>query len=186
MTTQQNISETKITFLPAILALCLFCNASESVSQDQELDGIAELARHKQNAEQLVKLLKQEQKKIGQKKLTNCKVLYADASSAFNGWIEQTQVDLLQKDGKLEQKSQEPALRFAVGKSRNFTDYAQKVLTQGEIRAPVLNVDIEKMITATWNIIKEILHNKSQEREKVRNDLLKRLDMLKWKQFDEI
>lgn len=174
----------------ALIGLSIVLANRVAESQQDPLDRMAQLTQHKERAEELARWLKEDKDKITKQDFKNCQILYGDARSVFNGWIEQAETDILRSTGTVDPRAREDALRIAVGKSLDFTDTTIRVLKKkpgGRGLGPVeLNIDIEKMIRAAWDIMKEVRSNTSQEKQKLRNELMQRLEHLKWKKFDEL
>lgn len=172
-----------------IFFIVLDCSAAQPPKF--QLDGIGPLAEQKTMAEDLGRLLKQHKNKnkITKEAFQDSELLYIDARSAIDGWIELAETSLQTGTTTFDSKAQESALRVALAKSFDFTQNAKQLL-QGKAwkrgDGPMISIDVEKIISTLMDTIKEVLSNKAKEKQKQDDELIQKLERLKWKEFNEI
>ena len=148
--------------------------------------GIELVSKQKSIGEGLASLLEDSyrDKEINSKDYKKGKRLYIDAKGAFDGWLDRLQFQL--EAGRSIESSEEykASLQDAVTKAVKFTVYVDKLIF-GEPRGPVAGVIVgllEPLTNVGLEIWKEWKAANKHERER----LIKKLESLKWKPFDQV
>jgi hypothetical protein len=138
-------------------------------------------------AEQWESILKRLEKTITPTAYMRAVSLYIEASAAFNGLIEKMKTDLIAGLGSAKDPKYKNLIENVSLRSAQFTEYVEGLYeSEGERSLlPIVISSIQLAIDVT-KFVFEILQQSKDREEEHRNEIIKILNSLKWKPFDEI
>jgi hypothetical protein len=168
--------------------LCfMVCNFAIGQPPKDLSEAVNAIETQRLKAEQWASILKRDEKTITPTAYMRAVSLYIEASAAFNGLIEEMKTDLIaglgsEKDPKYKNLIESVSLRSA-----QFTEYVEGLYVPERERTslPIIAGSIQIAIDVTKFVI-EIGQRSKDRKEKHRNEIIKKLNSLKWKPFDEI
>lgn len=141
-------------------------------------EAIGVIAKERTRAEHWGSTLKRNYAK-DTKEYKKGEALYVEAQAAFDGWIEQIKFDLRAGNDIEKSDQYKKSLKEAAEKSQIFINYVEVLTTKGGELIPLV-------LNALINAGREIYDEYRREKERRREEIIKNLDQLKWKSFDEI
>ncbi len=167
-------------FSALILVIIIFAVSCSPTAKNVEInsEAFAAMERERTKAEEYVKILKQTYP-VDSPEYKQGREYYIQAEAEFNGYIEELKAKLAV--GQV--TDLRPKVNEAVKKSEIFVQYVQSPgITQPAVKIEIITVIVDVLIDAGTKIWDQYQGVEKDQREAI----LKQLDGMKWKSFDEI
>ena len=144
-------------------------------------------AQMKTRAEQSAADLKKAygEKKVSEEDYTKVRSLYVDAQGAIDGWVTALQTEVEQGRDPRKSDKYSQSLQEAAGQAEIFIANARSLLVKSGVRTGGTSI-IGDLLKVLGDLGVQVWKEYQSEKQKQKEALVKRLESLKWKPFDDI
>lgn len=169
--------------LGVLLALFFAVNAAATELPKGFSEAVQQLEKHRINAEHWANVLKGLQDKNPEKTFLFAKNLYQEGRVAVDAWLKKTKVDLITNQ-QINENDYRSLLEDVGVKTRTFMEFVYGLANEDQTRGwqDIIPDTINSVVDNGLKLWREFRSVKKEERE----ELLKVLDSLSWKSWEEI